>query len=178
MKTILETERLILKEITLNIKGEMFNLHSDPEVQKYTGEPTIKTIEEMANAIEKRSKNYEKYGYGRWATFLKKDMQFVGWAGLAYLPEFDEIDLGYRFLQKYWGQGIATEVSYAILKYGFDSLHLKRIIAIAMKDNKASIKVMEKIGMQFDKFAPYDPGGEDVVWYWCDKNLISNNKNL
>jgi len=176
MKTIIETERLVLSEITTDIKEEMFLLHSDPEVQKYTGEPVIKSIEEMTRAIQIRSKNYKKFGYGRWATFLKEEMQFVGWAGLAYLPEFDEIDIGYRFLPKFWGLGIATEVSHAILKYGFDTLKLKRIIAIAMKENKASIKVMEKIGMEFDKFAPYDPSGEDVVWYWCDKNLITKTK--
>lgn len=143
----------------------MFRLHSDPLVQKYTGEPPVASMEEMEQAIRTRISDYKKYGYGRWATFLKDGMQFVGWSGLAYLPEFDEIDLGYRFLPQYWGSGIATEASRAILSYGFDQLKLKRIIAIAMKENEASIKVMEKVGMVFDKYAPYEPGGEDVVWY-------------
>ena len=79
-------------------------------------------------------------------------------------------------MPKYWGGGFATEVSHAILKYGFNKLELRRIIAIAMKENKASIRVMEKIGMEFDKFAPYEPEGEDVVWYWCDKKLITKAK--
>lgn len=177
MKTLIETERLVLREITLNDTEEMFQLYSNPDVLKYTGEPVVASIEEMEQAIQVRISNYKKYGYGRWATFLKNEMQFIGWAGLAYLPEFDEIDLGYRFLPNYWGMGFATEASDAILTYGFDKLKLKRIIAIAMKENKASIKVMEKVGMEFDKFAPYEPGGEDVVWYWCDKNLITKNKN-
>lgn len=171
MKNLIETDRLLLREITLDYKEEMFQLHSNPEVQKYTGEPRIESLEEMEQAIQARVGNYKKYGYGRWATFLKNGMQFVGWAGLAYLPEFDEIDLGYRFLPEYWGSGIATEASHAILTYGFNKLALNRIIAIAMKENKASIRVMEKVGMEFDKLAPYEPGGEDVVWYWCDKNL-------
>jgi len=102
-------------------------------------------------------------------------MQFVGWAGLAYLPEFDEIDLGYRFLPEYWGLGIATEASRAILNYGFDQLELKKIIAIAMKEHKASIRVMQKVGMEFDKFGPYEPGSEDAIWYWCDQKLITKN---
>ena len=176
MKILIETERLLLREITLADKEEMFQLHSNPDVQKYTGEPPVESIEEMEQAIQTRISDYEKYGYGRWATFLKDGMQFVGWAGLAYLPEFDEIDLGYRFLPKYWGKGFATEVSHAILTYGFDKLQLKRIIAIAMKENKASIRVMEKVGMEFDKFAPYEPGSKDVAWYWCSKNLITKNK--
>ncbi|MFK7750518.1 MAG: GNAT family N-acetyltransferase [Kordia sp.] len=176
MKTIIETERLLLREITLDDRAEMFQLNSNPDVQKYTGEPLVKSVEEMVQAIQVRTGDYKKYGYGRWATFLKDKMQFIGWAGLAYLPEFDEIDLGYRFLPKYWGMGFATEASQAILIYGFNTLKLKRIIAIAMKENKASIRVMEKVGMEFDKFAPYEPDGEDVVWYWCDKELIAKNK--
>lgn len=175
MKSLIETERLLLREITLNDTEKMLQLHSNPEVQKYTGEPLVESIEEMEKAIQTRINDYKKYGYGRWATFLKDGMQFVGWAGLAYLPEFDEIDLGYRFFPEYWGLGIATEASRAILTYGFDQLELKRIIAIAMKGNKASIRVMEKVGMEFDQFAPYEPGGEDVAWYWSNKALIAKN---
>ncbi|MBT8266292.1 MAG: GNAT family N-acetyltransferase, partial [Bacteroidia bacterium] len=144
----------------------MFKLYSDPEVQKYTGEPVVTSLEEMKKAIELRILNYKKYGYGRWATVLKNGNQFVGWAGLAYLPEFDEVDLGYRFFPEYWGSGLATEASRAILNYGFDVLKLDRIVAIAMKENKASIRVMEKVGMEYDKLAPYEPGSEDAVWYW------------
>lgn len=175
MNILIETERLILREITLDDKEALFQLHADPSVQKYTGEPVVKSMEEIEKAIEGRIADYKKYGFGRWATILKSGNQFVGWAGLAYLPEFDEIDLGYRFLPEYWGLGIATEVSLAILKYGFDTLQLKRIIAIALKEHKASIRVMEKVGMEFDKFAPYEPGSEDAVWYWCDKKLLTKN---
>ncbi len=177
MKTLIETERLLLREITLDDKEGLFKLYSNLEVQKYTGEPLVDSMEEMEKAIRVRISDYKKYGYGRWATFLKSGMKFVGWAGLAYLPEFDEIDLGYRFLPEYWGIGIATEASQAILTYGFDQLKLKKIIAIAMKENKASFKVMEKIGMEFDKIAPYEVGSEDAVWYWCDEKLITKNKS-
>ncbi|WP_298309728.1 GNAT family N-acetyltransferase [uncultured Aquimarina sp.] len=175
MKTLIETERLLLRRITLDDKEKLLRLYSDPDVQKYTGEPVVESIEEIEKAIQVRINDYDKYGYGRWATVLKNGMQFVGWAGLAYLPEFDEIDLGYRFLPEFWGSGIATEASQAILTYGFDTLKLKKIIAIAMKENKASIRVMEKIGMEFDKFAPYEPGSEDAVWYWCNQKLISKH---
>lgn len=170
MKAIIETDRLYLREIHVDITQDMFVLHSDEIVQRYTGEPTISTVEEMQEAILKRVGNYGKFGYGRWATFLKDEMKFVGWAGLAYLPEFDEIDIGYRFLPQFWGKGIATEACTAILDYGFNTLQLERIVAIAMKENLASIRVMQKIGMQFEKYAPYDPGGEDVVWYAKNKS--------
>lgn len=173
MRIIIETERLIIREITLEDKEALFRLHANPSVQKYTGEPVVKSMEEIKTAIESRIIDYTQYGFGRWATVLKSGNQFVGWAGLAYLPEFDEIDLGYRFLPEYWGLGIAMEASRAILNYGFDSLKLKKIIAIAMKENKASIRVMEKVGMEFDKFAPYEPGSENALWYGCDKKMIT-----
>lgn len=102
--------------------------------------------------------------------FLKHNMEFIGWSGLAYLPEFDAIDLGYRFLPEYWGKGLATEASLAILDYGFNTLNIETIIAIAMPENRASTRVMEKVGMRFDKLAPYDPGMEDVAWYSMTKS--------
>lgn len=172
---ILETERLILREITLADQEVLFRLHSNPSVQKYTGEAVVRSMEEIEKAVKNRIVNYKKYGYGRWATILKSGKRFVGWAGLAYLPEFDEIDLGYRFFPEYWGIGIATEASEAILEYGFNQLGLEKIVAIAMKENKASIRVMEKVGMEFEKMAPYEPGSEDAVWYWCNRKLIAKN---
>ncbi len=170
---ILETQRLLVRELQLTDEADMLRLHASPEVQQYTGEDIITTIAGIHDKIEEKRRDYATYGYGRWATFLKDGMQFVGWAGLAYLPEFDEIDIGYRFLPEYWGMGIATEVSHAILAYGFEELQLDRIIAIAMKENTASIRVMEKVGMQFEQLAPYEPGSEDAAWYYCDQALFA-----
>ena len=162
---ILETERLILREMVPSDAEDMLRLHSHPKVQLYTGEQTIVTFEGIQDKIREKTDEYRKYGYGRWVTILKDGMQFVGWAGLSYLPEFDEIDLGYRFLPEFWGRGLATEVSRAILNYGFEELKMERIIAMAMEENKASIRIMQKVGMQFEKLAPYEPGSIDVVWY-------------
>ena len=138
----------------------------------------MESLKEMEEAIRERIENYDVYGYGRWATFLKNGMEFVGWAGLAYLPEFDEIDLGYRFLPAYWGMGIATEAALAILAYGFNELNLEKIIAIAMKENIGSIRVMEKIGMQFDKLAPYEEGSEDAIWYQIENSVYKSSNKL
>ncbi len=174
-RIIIETERLILREMVIEDAQNMLRLHSNHQVQKYTGEDIVTTLEEIYLKIKDFQTRDKNHGFARWVTILKDGMHFVGWAGLAYLPEFDEIDLGYRFLPEYWGQGIATEASRAILTYGFDTLKISKIIAIAMQENKASIKVMEKVGMKFDKLAPYEPGSKDAIWYWCNKELITNN---
>ena len=169
MKIILETDRLILREINSRDEEVLFQLHSDPRVQQYTGEDIVATRLEIQESIKSRINSYNQYGYGRWATIKKDTMEFVGWAGLAYLPEFDQVDLGYRFFPNFWGQGIATEVSKAIINYGLSNLDIKEIIAIAMKENKASIRVMQKSGMQFYQIAPYDEQIKDAVWYICTK---------
>ena len=156
---------------------DMLRLHSHPEVQLYTGEKTIVTFEGIQDKIKEKTEEYRKYGYGRWVTVLKEGMQFVGWAGLSYLPEFDEVDIGYRFLPEFWGKGLATEASIAILKYGFDQLNLERIIGMAMEENKGSIRVLEKSGMQFEKLAPYEPGSIDVVWYALSREQYKKAQN-
>ncbi len=169
MKTTIETERLLLREMAIDDKEDLYELHTDPEVQKWTGEVVVESMHEIEDAIRSRQKDYEEYGFGRLAVILKETGAFVGWAGLAYLPEFDLVDLGYRFKKAFWGKGYATEASKAILDYGFKTLNLDSIVAIAIPENKASIRVMEKVGMVFDKIAPYDDETPEAVWYKAEK---------
>jgi RimJ/RimL family protein N-acetyltransferase len=76
-------------------------------------------------------------------------MEFIGWCGLKYRPELDEIDLGYRFMKSAWGKGYATEAAMASIKYGFEQLGMRKIVGRAMPGNLGSIKVLEKCGMKF-----------------------------
>ncbi|MEH0153066.1 GNAT family N-acetyltransferase [Limibacter armeniacum] len=173
MKTLIETERLLLREITFDDKEELLQLHSDPEVQKWTGEPVIESMKEIEKAIDIRQNNYRQYGFGRLAAIQKDTSEFIGWVGLTYLQEFDKVDLGYRLKKKYWGMGFATEASKAIIDYGFNILNLDLIIAIALPENKASIRVMEKVGMIYDKQAPYDEMILDAIWYKLDRTTYN-----
>ncbi len=81
------------------------------------------------------------------------------------MPEFNETDIGFRFLPQYWGKGIATEVSKEIIKYGFEVLKLERIIGIADPENIASCRVLEKIGLKFYKIDTYDDSDKKYNWY-------------
>jgi RimJ/RimL family protein N-acetyltransferase len=173
---ITETERLIIREMQSSDVSDMLRLHSHPRVRQYTGDPSIFSFEEIQRKIQEKIEEYKRYGYGRWVIVLKEGMQFAGWAGLSYLPEFEEIDIGYRFLPEFWGRGLATEASKAILKYGFEDLKLQRIIAMAVEENVASVRVMQKIGMQFEKRAPYKPGSVEVVWYSITRDDYSKGQ--
>lgn len=148
MKKILETPRLYLRELTPTDAEDFFNLNQDPEVIKYTGDVAFN------NSIEARSflqnyNQYELFGMGRWAVIRKEDEAFLGWCGLKYSPDLDEVDLGFRYFKKYWNQGYATESALACLEFGFHQLDLEKIVGRAMEANVASIKVLEKIGMQY-----------------------------
>jgi len=148
----LETDRLVLRPFHLNDIEPSYLMNLDPEVSKYTGDGGIVDKKE----IERRIKedvwgDYRKYGFGRMAIELKNENKFIGFCGLKYLPEMDEVDLGYRFIRKYWGQGFATEAGKASLDHGFLNLQLNKIIGLAMPENTASIHVLEKLGFQYEK---------------------------
>lgn len=166
---MIETERLSLREVTWNDKKELFYLHSDPEVQKYTGEPVVTSMEEIEHSIQTRLDDYQEYGFGRLAVIHKTSKAFIGWAGLTYLPEFDVVDLGYRLKKEFWGKGFATEASKACIIHGFETLNLDLIVALAFPDNIGSFNVMKKVGMKFYKHAPYEIGSKDVPWYKIEK---------
>jgi len=157
MNVIIETERTLLREFKEADCQAVFDFGSDKEVQKYTGDVLLKSVDQAKNIIKNVwFDDYKKYGYGRWAVVHKKDKKVIGFAGLKYLPEFDKTDIGFRFLPRYWGKGLATEVSLPIIKYGFEKLGLKEIIGIADSDNIGSVKVLEKIGLVYYKSAIYD----------------------
>ncbi len=89
------------------------------------------------------------------------------------MPEFDKVDLGYRLKKEYWGMGYATEASKAIIDHGFNVLNLDLIIAIALPENKASIRIMEKVGMIYDKQAPYDEMIREAIWYKLERRTYN-----
>jgi ribosomal-protein-alanine N-acetyltransferase len=100
-----------------------------------------------------------------WAVHTKDDGRFVGRCGLQPMFDSREVELGYTFHREFWGQGLATEGSLAAIQHGFDNAGLSRIVAIARPENRASWRVMEKIGMTYERTAPSPYDRIDVVWY-------------
>lgn len=161
MRIKLETERLYLREFTPKDASLLFDMHQDPEITRYTGDPFPWDNMQSVKSILKEIilPQYEK-GIGRWATHLRSDHRYIGWCGLKDTGR--EIDLGYRFLSLYWGKGSATEAARAVLDYG-NRLHMPNIIGRAAEENSSSIKVLEKIGMKFkEKYTDPDSGSASV----------------
>jgi len=149
MPIYLETPRLILKQFCEEDAERLFELNSDPDVVKYTGEAAYTSMDEVKAGLVRNYHQYEYYRRGRLSVFEKQSGEYIGWCGLRYFPESEQTDLGYRLLKKHWGKGYATETSIACLNYGFNILHLDKIMATAMKENKASINVFNKLGLTY-----------------------------
>ena len=157
MKIFAETERLILREILPTDIDGMFELDSDPIVHKYLGNKPVKTIEEIEKVIQFIRQQYDKRGIGRWAAIEKSSGDFIGWSGLklnqgereALNGRLSFFDVGYRFIPRYWGKGYATESALVALDYGFKVKQYKTIAGIALIDNIASNKVLQKIGLNY-----------------------------
>jgi RimJ/RimL family protein N-acetyltransferase len=163
MKTILETDRLILREFILEDLDEVFRLVSDPDVTRYIGDVCKSVEDARKRMVEQTFRDYEKFGYGRWAVVCKSTGKVIGAAGLKFLDDVGEVDLGYSFFKEHWGKGLATEASRAVVAYGVDNLQIQRIVGIADIENQASIRVLEKVGFRFEKFTTYRD--HEVAWY-------------
>ena len=146
----IETERLLIRPFSKDDIEPSYVMNVDAEVSKYTGDGGIVSKEEIERRIiEDVFGDYEKYGFGRLAVELKGECKFIGFTGLKFLEDMNEVDLGYRFMKKYWGMGIATEAARACIKLGFDALELKKIIAMVLPVNSESIRVLEKLNFKY-----------------------------
>ncbi len=143
-----ETERLSLREFRVEDAEAFFQLRSDPQVIRFTGDEPLQSLNQARKAIEDYP-DFETVGFGRWACVLKETQETIGFCGLKYLSDLQEVDLGYRLLPRYWCRGLATEASRACVEFGFEVLKLDEIIALVLRQNKPSIRVLEKVGMRY-----------------------------
>jgi [ribosomal protein S5]-alanine N-acetyltransferase len=148
-RIVLNTQRTYLYKLDIDDASSLFILNSDPEVIKYTGDPAFSNEKEAEKFLAAYS-DYTQNGIGRWGVRQRLNDEFIGWCGLK-LHQNGEVDLGFRFLKRYWGHGFATEASLACVAYGFSKLNLDYIIGRVMHKNLASIRVLEKVGMSYWK---------------------------
>lgn len=157
----IETSRLRLRHFTLNDLNQLYPIYSNPEVNKYIGKGA-KTEDETRAALMKMIQHWQ-HGFGMWAVVHKESNKLIGRCGLCFLDNTSEVELGYALDKPYWNLGLATEGSLASLKYGFEIVGLERIVGIARPENVASQRVMQKVGMTYEKNAYFY--NSEVVYY-------------
>lgn len=149
---MLETKRLVLRMPKNDDDYFLYLLNKDEDVMKYVG--PIKTREQSSDYFRlAKAITTENFGYR--IAIDKQSAEFVGWFVLKHLDNTNQIELGYRLLKKYWGQGYATEGSQKMIEFAFKKLNLDRIVAVTMPQNDASQKVLNKLGFRFISEAMY-----------------------
>ncbi|WOT03875.1 GNAT family N-acetyltransferase [Shewanella youngdeokensis] len=144
---IVETERLIIRRFNADDAKAIFLLNSIPEILTYIPGAPMTDISQAETILDSMIlKNYEEFGYGRWAVEHKADAKVIGFCGPKYIDEFNEVELGYRYLPQYWGQGIGYEAGTAALAK-FADYDISEAIALILIGNKASEGVAKKLGM-------------------------------
>jgi [ribosomal protein S5]-alanine N-acetyltransferase len=169
-----------MRQLEPNDAPGMFELDSDPLVQRYVGNQPQKSIEESIAVIAHIQEQYQQNGIGRWAVLHQTTNEFLGWCGLKLVKEqynnqSNFYDIGYRFMPKYWGKGYATESALAWMHHGFVQLQLPIINGMADVENEGSNKVLKKIGLQHINEFAID--GQPHHWYACTRHDFLQQQN-
>ncbi len=171
----IETARLRLRPFTPDDLDALVALRSDADVVKYVGGAT-QTPEFIEKRLQFYISCYGQYGFGMAAVALKSDDKLIGWCGLQPLEDTGEIEIGYGFDKPYWRQGFAFEAAAAWLRYGFEKAGLKRVVAVCAPENTGSWRVMEKLGMRYEKRARHYDG--ECLFYAIARDEIQPDESF
>lgn len=148
----IETERLLLRQFTPADLDEYTRIiFADPDVTRFLPRRDIPPRQRAERVLNYFSEHWLKHGYGDWAVTDRAHAGLIGHCGLNFIPEAGEVEVEYSLAKSYWGRGIATEAAQASVRYGFEALQMERIIALADPQNIASRRVMEKVGLVYQK---------------------------
>lgn len=149
---VLQTERLILRELTTNDAEFILKLLNEPSFLRYIGDKGVRTIEDAYEYIlNNYISSYKNNGFGFYLVELKEGNVSIGLCGLVKRPSLTHPDVGFAFLPDYWSKGYAVESASAVIAYGQDTLGLTCILGITSIDNHSSMNVLKKIGLKFEK---------------------------
>jgi len=150
--TVLETERLLIRQLSTEDAGFILELLNEPSFIRNIGDRGVRTIE-GANAyiLNGPVASYAKNGFGLYLVKLKETDESIGMCGLIKRDTLEDVDIGYAFLPRFWSKGYAFESARAVKEYAKNTIGLNRIVAIVDPENGGSIRVLEKIGLQFEK---------------------------
>lgn len=146
---LIETNRLIIRNWTIEDVQDYYAIVSDPDVMKFIGNGKPQSYEEAELYVKKCIKSAAEIGWSRFAVVDKETNELMGFCGFAHYN--NELDFGWRYAKKFWGRGFGTEAAKAVLKFGIKKFKFSRIVCISYPENRGSIRIIEKIGMKFEK---------------------------
>ena len=160
---ILETERLRLRHLSVDDAEFILVLLNEPSFIRYIGDKGVRSADDARNyLVNGPLQSYEKNGYGLYCVELKADSTPIGISGLVRRDTLPDADVGFAFLPAYWSQGYALESTAAVMRYAREVLGLTRILAITDPDNEPSARLLQKIGLRFEKMIRLADDAEEI----------------
>ncbi|MEO9170950.1 MAG: GNAT family N-acetyltransferase [Candidatus Baltobacteraceae bacterium] len=162
---VLETDRLNLRFLVAEDSAFVLELLNEPAWLQFIGDRNIRTLDGARTYIAKAVAMYERFGFGLYVVERKSDAEPLGLCGLIKRETLADVDIGFAFLARYWGNGYAYESASAVVKYGRSAFDLPRIVAITTSGNAASIRLLAKIGLHFEQSIQLEDGGVTLSLY-------------
>ena len=160
---VLETERLNLRALSAEDAEFILELLNEPSFLHNIGDKGVRTIDDAVQYILNGPvESYQRLGFGLWLVELKDSNVPIGMCGLVKRDALTDVDIGYAFLPRFWSMGYAYESASAVMSYARDVLGLKRLLAVTNQDNTGSIKVLEKLGLKFDRMVRLSADGPEI----------------
>jgi RimJ/RimL family protein N-acetyltransferase len=153
-----QTERLILRPMTEKDAEFILELLNDPSFIRYIGDRKVRDLEGAKAYITNGPvASYAQNGFGLYLVELKGSGESMGMCGLIRRNTLKDVDIGYAFLPKFWSRGYAFEAAGEMKRYAREELQLNRLVAVVDPENPASIRLLEKLGMKFEKMVRLSP---------------------
>lgn len=162
--SVLETARLRLREMTDADAAFMLEILNEPAFIQNVGDRGVRTVDEAVQYLRERvTASYEKFGFGSWLVETKDTGEPIGICGLIKRDALEDVDLGFSFLERFRSRGFAFEAAQATLSYGWTVAKLPRIAAIVAPHNVGSIRLLEKLGLQFERKVCLQPDQPELL---------------
>ena len=155
----LETERLLLRRLTVDDAAFILTLLNEPSFLRYIGDKKVRTVDDARQYILNGPiASYDRHGFGLNLVELKEAHTPIGICGLLKRDELPEPDIGFALLPDFWNKGFAFEAATAVLQ----DARLERVLAITSLENDASISLLQRLGFRFEKVIRLSAGSEQV----------------
>lgn len=167
---VLETRRLVLDAWRISDCAAFRPIATHPEVMRYVTGGIAWSEEQIRWFVARQIDLYRARGFCRWKLLEKPAGALIGFGGVGFWRDSPDPEIGWWLDRSHWGRGLATEAAAAALRDAFERVRLPRVISVAMPENRASIRIMEKIGLRFD--AGFESQGVRLVRYAAETNLL------
>jgi RimJ/RimL family protein N-acetyltransferase len=163
---IVETERLLLRWLTPDDAPFMLGLLNEPSFIANIGDRGVRTLDGAREYIANGAiASYEQNGYGLYMVELKRNGTPAGICGLVKRPVLADADVGFAFLPAYWSQGYAHESAAAVMRFAREQAGLARVVAIVSPGNEPSIRLLRKLGLEYDRMIALPDSGEQCALF-------------